>query len=134
MSSSQTRPTSGPSPPPTASNLRQLRFENAMLQNEKLFLTQALAAGPSTSARANTARHSADSVEARLLRAYVLACELQDAEARTAVEAQLQALVRTAQRKVDVLRELLETVQHDVEEVLEASGGWGVAQSSRDAA
>lgn len=108
-----------------------MRFENAMLQNEKLFLTQALAAGPSTSARANTARHSADSVEARLLRAYLIACELQDTETRTVLDAQMQAMVKAAQHKVDVLRELLETVQHDVEEVLEASGGWGVAEDGK---
>jgi ATP-dependent Lon protease len=114
---------------PTTSDLRQVRFENVMLQSEKQFLTQAVAAGPSTSARANTARHSADSVEVRLLRAYLTACELNNNEARAAVEAQMKARVQETQRKVDTLRELLETVQKDVEEVLQASGGWGHIQN-----
>ena len=109
-----------------------MRFENVILENEKQFLTQAVAAGPSTSARANTARHSADSVEMRLLRAYLMACELNDNESRAAVETQMQALVRMTRRKVDTLRELLETVQKDVEEVLVASGGWGVAQDAQN--
>lgn len=132
MSSSRVHAPGAHPSPPTASDLRQLRFENVILENEKQFLTQAVAAGPSTSARANTARHSADSVEMRLLRAYLMACELNDNESRAAVETQMQALVRMTRRKVDTLRELLETVQKDVEEVLVASGGWGVAQDAQN--
>ncbi|KPA81399.1 hypothetical protein ABB37_03776 [Leptomonas pyrrhocoris] len=128
MSSSDMRAAKAQPLAPTASDLHQLRFENSMLQNEKQFLTQAVAAEPSTSARANTARHSADSIEVRLLRAYLRACEVNNSEARAIVEAQMRALVGKTQRKVDALRELLQTVQKDVEEVLEASGGWEFTQ------
>ncbi|KPI86719.1 hypothetical protein ABL78_4189 [Leptomonas seymouri] len=102
-----------------------------MLKSENVFLKQTVAAGPSTTARANSARHGADSMEARLLHAYLMACELKDNTARAMVETQMQTLVRNTQCKVDTLRELLENVQKDVEELLEASSGWGLMQDVR---
>ncbi|CBZ38838.1 hypothetical protein, conserved [Leishmania donovani] len=120
---SQNRGLSPPSPSPAA--LHQLRCENAMLKKEKQFLTQAVASGPSTSARVNSVRYNADAVEAKLMMAYRMASEMHDAEGCKTVELQMQQRVAEMLAKVDKLRQLLEMVQKDVEEVLEASGGWG---------
>ncbi|KAG5464964.1 hypothetical protein GH5_00420 [Leishmania sp. Ghana 2012 LV757] len=111
---------------PSLAALHQLRCENAMLTEEKQFLTQAVAAGPSTSARVHSIRYHADAVELKLLRAYLIASELRDAESCRKVEMQMHQRVAEMVSKVDKLRQLLETVQKDVEEVLEASGGWSV--------
>ncbi|KAG5464230.1 hypothetical protein LSCM1_00410 [Leishmania martiniquensis] len=119
----QSRGSSLPSPSPAT--LHQLRCENAMLTEEKQFLTQAVASGPSTSARVNSIRYHADAVELRLLKAYLMASELHDAEGCKAVEMQMKQRVAEMLSKVNKLRQLLETVRKDVEGVLAASGGWG---------
>lgn len=109
---------------PSAEALQRLRRENAMLTSEKRFLTQAVAAGPSTSARVNSIRYNADAVELKMLQAYLIARELRDAEGCRAVEAQMERRVAETRAKVELLRQLLDTVRKDVEEVLEASAGW----------
>ncbi|CAM44157.1 conserved hypothetical protein [Leishmania braziliensis MHOM/BR/75/M2904] len=124
MSTASLSQSRGPSSSPSPATLHQLRCENAMLLKEKQFLTQAVASGPSTSARVNSVRYNADAVELKLLMAYQMASELHDAEGCRAAEVQMQQRVAEMATKVNKLRQLLEMVQKDVQEVLEASGGW----------
>ncbi|GET93475.1 hypothetical protein, conserved [Leishmania tarentolae] len=119
---SRNRGLSALSPSPAA--LHQLRCEKAMLTKEKQFLTQAVASGSLTSARVSSVRYNADAVEARLLMAYRMASEMHDEDRCKEVELQMQRRVAEMLVKVDTLRQLLEMVQKDVEEVLEASGDW----------
>ncbi|KAK7200469.1 hypothetical protein NESM_000101500 [Novymonas esmeraldas] len=126
MSAGASPPSRGPPPAAfSAAGLQQLRCEHAILTNEKRFLAQAVAAGPTTSARVNSIRYNADAVELKMLKAYLVACEAQDEGSCRMVEAQMRRRVDDTQAKVDKLRQLLESVQRDVEEVLVASGGWG---------
>ncbi|KAG5490273.1 hypothetical protein JKF63_00393 [Porcisia hertigi] len=109
---------------PSIASLQQLRRENAILTEEKRFLTQAVASEPSTSARVNRFRYNADAAELKLLMAYRIASELHDVDTCKSVEAEMQQHIADMLNKVNKLRHLLEAVQRDVKEVLEATGGW----------
>ncbi|EPY29559.1 hypothetical protein STCU_04462 [Strigomonas culicis] len=102
----------------SADDMRDLQLENRILRSERAFLQREVRAGPVISARVTTARHNAVAEDADLLRAYLLALELEDPAAQAVVREQMRSKYEQSLQRRRTLEQLLAEVETDVRHVM----------------